>query len=171
MSTSVISHPSRGKWGQSSWRGNCSGYVYQDIFQQLQPQTFCDPMVGSGTSVEVAQEMGIEAFGLDLHSGFNVLRHSILDATVKPVDLCLSHPPYHDMIVYSGNVYPGEHPETCPVALIQRSSWISSSRHYSIRERPCAMVATTEQSSVTYDAMASIGRFKLMRSHGCRGAS
>lgn len=109
MSTSVISHPSRGKWGQSSWRGNCSGYVYQDIFQQLQPQTFCDPMVGSGTSVEVAQEMGIEAFGLDLHSGFNVLRHSILDATGKPVDLCLSHPPYHDMIVYSGNVYPGEH--------------------------------------------------------------
>lgn len=111
MSTSVISHPSRGKWGQSSWRGNCSGYVYQDIFQQLQPQTFCDPMVGSGTSVEVAQEMGIEAFGLDLHSGFNILRHSILDATGKPVDLCLSHPPYHDMIVYSGNVYPGEHPD------------------------------------------------------------
>jgi hypothetical protein len=97
MSTSVISHPNRGKWGQSSWRGNCSGFVYQDIFQQLQPRTFCDPMVGSGTSVEVAQEMGIEAFGLDLHSGFNILRHSILDATGKPVDLCLSHPPYHDM--------------------------------------------------------------------------
>ncbi len=111
MSMSVISHPTRGKWGKSSWRGNCSGHVYKDIFEQLRPETFCDPMVGSGTSVEVASEMGIEAFGLDLHSGFNILRHSILDATGKPVDLCLSHPPYHDMIVYSGNVYPGEHPD------------------------------------------------------------
>ena len=84
MSTSVISHPTRGKWGKSSWRGNCSGHVYKDIFEQLRPETFCDPMVGSGTSVEVASEMGIEAFGLDLHSGFNILRHSILDATGKP---------------------------------------------------------------------------------------
>ncbi len=111
MSTSVISHLDRGKWGKASWRGNCSGYVYRDIFQQLAPRTFCDPMVGSGTSVEVAAEMGIEAYGLDLHSGFNVLRDSILGAVGKPADLCLSHPPYHEMIVYSGNVYPGEHPD------------------------------------------------------------
>jgi hypothetical protein len=30
-------------------------------------------MVGSGTSVEVARELGIEAYGLDLHSGFTIL--------------------------------------------------------------------------------------------------
>jgi len=53
MSTSVISHLDRGKWGKASWRGNCSGYVYRDIFQQLAPRTFCDPMVGRGTSVAV----------------------------------------------------------------------------------------------------------------------
>ena len=39
----------------------------------LRPQVFTDPMVGSGTSVEVAREIGIEAYGLDLHSGFNIL--------------------------------------------------------------------------------------------------
>jgi hypothetical protein len=42
-----------------------------DLFEQLKPRVFVDQMVGSGTSIEIAQEMGIEAHGLDLHSGFN----------------------------------------------------------------------------------------------------
>jgi hypothetical protein len=52
---------------------------------------FTDPMVSGGTSVEVAREMGIEAHGLDLHSGFNVLKQSILEVVGKPSDLVLSH--------------------------------------------------------------------------------
>jgi len=65
---------------------------------------------GSATSIEVAREMGIEAIGLDLHSGFNALKMSILDALDdKPADLVLSHPPYHDVILYSGNVW-GDQP-------------------------------------------------------------
>jgi len=62
-------------------------------------------MVGSGTSVEVAREMGIEAHGLDLHSGFNILKHSILDTVGKTSDLVLSHPPYHNIVAYSGSVW------------------------------------------------------------------
>lgn len=99
---SIMSFPDRGPWGQSSWRGNCSGYVYQDLFKRLSPKVFVDPMVGSGTSVEVAKEMQIEAYGLDLHSGFNALHDSILQVVGKPADLCLSHPPYGSMIKYSG---------------------------------------------------------------------
>jgi hypothetical protein len=49
--------------------------------------------------------MGIEAHGLDLHSGFNILKQSILEAVGKPSDLVLSHPPYHNIVVYSGNVW------------------------------------------------------------------
>lgn len=75
----------------------------------LKPKVFVDPMVGSGTSVQVAAEMGIEAYGLDLHGGFNILKQSILDAIGKPSDLCFSHPPYHNIIVYSGNVYGQAH--------------------------------------------------------------
>jgi hypothetical protein len=52
-------------------------------------------MVSGGTSVEVAREMGIEAHGLDLHSGFNILTQHILEAVGNPSDLVLSHPPYH----------------------------------------------------------------------------
>ena len=77
--------------------------MYKRIFEHLRPRVFTDPMVGSGTSVEVAREMGIEAHGLDLHSGFNILKDSILESVGKPSDLVLSHPPYHDMIPYSGS--------------------------------------------------------------------
>lgn len=73
--------------------------MYKRIFEYLRPLVFTDPMVGSGTSVEVACEMGIEAYGLDLHAGFNILEHSILEAVGKPSDLVLSHPPYHNIVV------------------------------------------------------------------------
>ncbi len=102
---SILTFPERGKWGKSAWRGNCSGHIYRALFEQYRPGVFVDPMVGSGTSVEVAAEMGIEAFGLDLHSGFNILRDSIVQAVGKEADMVFSHPPYHDMIVYSGQVW------------------------------------------------------------------
>ncbi len=108
---SIMSYPERGNWGDAKWRGNCSGHVYKNLFEQLQPKVFIDPMVGSGTSVEVAREMNIEAFGLDLHSGFNAVRDSILQATGKEADLVVSHPPYGGMIVYSGKVWGQAHPD------------------------------------------------------------
>ena len=111
--SSVLSFPDRGPWGKSSYRGNCSGYVYRELFSQLRPSTFCDPMMGSGTSIEVAKEMGIEAHGLDLRLGFNALRDSIRSAIGdKQVQLCISHPPYGEMIRYSGSVWGTEpHPD------------------------------------------------------------
>jgi hypothetical protein len=57
---SIISFPDLGPWGNPSYRGNCSGLVYREIFEFLHPRVFTDPMVGSGTSVEVAREMNIE---------------------------------------------------------------------------------------------------------------
>jgi hypothetical protein len=75
---SILSYPDRGPWGDRGYRGNCSGYVYREIFERLHPRVFTDPMAGGGTSVEVAREMRIEAHGLDLHSGFNILKQRIL---------------------------------------------------------------------------------------------
>lgn len=108
---SIYSFPDRGPWGDSTWRGNCSGHVYKELFTQLQPLSVCDPMCGSGTSIEVAREMGIEAYALDLHQGFNILRDSIADRIGKQVQLCISHPPYHGMVVYSGQVWGEPHPD------------------------------------------------------------
>lgn len=102
---SILSYPDRGPWGKASWRGNCSGRVYKDLFERLRPRLFVDPMVGSGTSIEVAKEMKIDCVGLDLHQGFNAVRDSILEAVGKPADLCISHPPYGGCIRYSGEVW------------------------------------------------------------------
>lgn len=102
MGSSVISFPDRGPWGDSKWRGNASGHVYRTLFEQLSPKVFVDPMVGSGTSVEVAREMNIEAHGLDLHEGFNCVTMDILTKVGKHADLIVSHPPYHGLLKYSG---------------------------------------------------------------------
>lgn len=100
---SILSYPDRGHWGSSNWRGNCSGFVYKELLERLRPTLFVDPMVGSGTSIEVAKELKIEAVGLDLHSGFNILRDSIVQRVGREADFVCSHPPYGSMIRYSGN--------------------------------------------------------------------
>ncbi len=110
MSSSIMSFPDRGPWGSSKWRGNCSGHVLRELFTSLKPKLFVDTMVGSGTSVEVAQEMGIEAVGLDLHSGFDALTMSIAERVGRPADLVFSHPPYGGMVVYSGEIWGKAHP-------------------------------------------------------------
>lgn len=111
MNSSIVSYPNRGKWGKSSYRGNCSGYVYRDLYNATTPDFVIDPCVGGGTSIEVATEMGIEAVGLDLHSGFNLLRDSIAETVGRQGGLVISHLPYHDMIVYGGNVHQVIHPD------------------------------------------------------------
>jgi hypothetical protein len=103
---SIVSYKQRGNFGKSSYRGNSSGYLYRDLFSWTRPELVVDPCVGSGTSLDVARSMGIEAVGLDLHSGFNMLRDSILGAVGRESDICVSHFPYHDMVRYSGEQYP-----------------------------------------------------------------
>ena len=93
-----MSFPDRGPWGDPKWRGNCSGHVLQSLFEQTNPESFVDCMAGSGTSIEVARERGMKAWGLDIHYGFNAVRDSILDAVGQEVDIVFSHPPYLDSL-------------------------------------------------------------------------
>lgn len=102
MASSIMSFENRGPWGDSRWRGNCSGHVVRELLTMLKPNLFVDAMVGSGTSVDVAREMGVEVVGLDLHSGFDALTMSILERVGRPAGLVFSHPPYGGMIRYSG---------------------------------------------------------------------
>jgi hypothetical protein len=60
------------------------------LFVAWHPRVFTDPVVGSGTSIEVGPDIGIEAYGLDPHAGFNILKQRILDAVGKPSDPVLS---------------------------------------------------------------------------------
>ena len=102
---SVMSFPERGNYGNSNWRGNTSGYVIKELVEHFNPKLFVDACEGSGTSRDVCKEMGIEYAGLDLYKGQDFTKDYILTQLPRPADICFTHPPYHDMIAYSGSVY------------------------------------------------------------------
>jgi len=108
---SVLSFTDRGPYGKASYRGNCSGYVVKALLQFLKPKECCDPAEGSGTTGDVCREMGIRYAGLDLKGGFNLLRDSLLDRLGRPFEFIFFHPPYHDIVKYSGSVWGEPHPD------------------------------------------------------------
>ena len=109
---SILSYPDRGPWGNAKWRGNFSGHLVVDLVKMIKPKLVVDAMCGSGTTLDVCKELKIEAVGLDLHSGFNILRDSILERVGREADFVLTHPPYGSMIKYSQSVWGTEaHPD------------------------------------------------------------
>lgn len=112
MLKSIVSYKDRGLYGDAKWRGNCSGRLIKDLLLFFKPNYFCDPAEGSGTSRDVAKELGICYVGLDLYKGFNILKDSLLERIKDPADYIFFHPPYWDIITYSGNVWGTEpHPD------------------------------------------------------------
>lgn len=108
MLKSIVSYPIRDKYGKAGYRGNAPGGLFHDLLDYYQPKTFCDLMIGGGTSVDVVRERqangsNIEFHGLDLHSGFNALRDSLTERIKGAADYTFIHPPYFKMIRYSGS--------------------------------------------------------------------
>ena len=98
---SILSYPDRGKWGNSQYRGNCSGYVIKDLLQfyfpNHPPKQFIEVFSGGGTGQAVAKDLGItNSIHLDLRNGWNAL----VDELPKGSDFTFSHPPYWDIIKY-----------------------------------------------------------------------
>jgi hypothetical protein len=109
--TSVISYPDRGHWGDSKYRGNCSGHVIKGLLEHYKPHQFLEIFAGGGTGHSVAREMGYkDSIHLDLNprwGGFNALSDDIPEGS----DFVFLHPPYHDIIVYSGKMWGEAHPD------------------------------------------------------------
>lgn len=98
---SIISYPNRGKWGNSSYRGNTSGHVIKDLIEQFypnsKPKKFLEVFSGGGTGLDVAKDLGIQnSVHLDLNTGWNALKDEIPYGS----DFVFSHPPYWDIIKY-----------------------------------------------------------------------
>jgi hypothetical protein len=109
---SIVSYPDRGPYGDSNWRGNTSGRLIKDLLLYFRPTLCCDPMQGSGTTGDVCKELGIRYVGLDLHSGFNIIKDSVIEKIKESPDYFFVHPPYHDIIKYSGSVWGNKpHPD------------------------------------------------------------
>ena len=77
--SSVISYPDRGSWGNSGYRGNCSGYLVKDLILRFDCKSVFDPAEGGGTVKDVVS--GINRYGQknnscegrDLKTGFDIL--------------------------------------------------------------------------------------------------
>ncbi len=102
--TSVVSYPTRcNLWGDASYRGNCDGRLFKNLVQRYNAKRILDPMVGSGTTRDVASGLHLHGnptlrfWGGDLKDGFNLLT----DTLPPDADLVWIHPPYWNMIRYS----------------------------------------------------------------------
>jgi hypothetical protein len=97
-----MSYKNRGKWGNAKYRGNCSGWVVHDLLKHYKPKHFLEVFAGGGTGFEVARDLGYtESIHLDLNAqwgGWNALTDDIPEGS----DFIFIHPPYHDIIQYSG---------------------------------------------------------------------
>ncbi|MFA0809549.1 DNA adenine modification methylase [Microbulbifer epialgicus] len=102
--SSVISYPNRGNYGDSRYRGNCSGYVIKDFLETYgyQDGLFVDPSEGGGTSRDVANELGVRYIGLDLSKGFNLCTDDLYLTLGERASTIFWHSPYWRMIPYSG---------------------------------------------------------------------
>lgn len=101
---SVVSYPERGQGGQNSYRGNCSPFLLKDLFEFYKPKKVFDPMVGGGTTKDVCLEMGIEHDVLDLNPAWGGW-DALVDEIPGVYDFIFFHPPYADIIKYSGNMW------------------------------------------------------------------
>lgn len=108
--TSIASYFARGKYGSNSWRGNCSGLLIKDLLDFYKPDVFGDLAVGSGTSIEVAKDLGYtksNSVFSDLNPKYGGIDISGDDLDFPLMDFIFFHPPYYvfpgsSMPTYSG---------------------------------------------------------------------
>ena len=115
---SVTSYPVRDdRYGKNTYRGNCSGLLIKDLIAQYRLKGLSDFMVGSGTTEDVVRETGLRGTFADLNRGYDMMTMDIPERAEN----IFWHPPYHDMIVYSGKQYDARQVESetgLPVATI-----------------------------------------------------
>lgn len=117
--TSFMAFPERGSGGSNAWRGNCSPEVPAAILRYVLDYkmyygkdtsqfTFLDPMSGSGSSKIAAERFRVRPLLYDLNpepaygqGNWNALRDEVGDSA----DLIFFHPPYHNIINYSGSMW------------------------------------------------------------------
>lgn len=99
---SIVSYPDRNNsYGRNTYRGNCSGELIKDIIKQYKLKGLSDFMVGSGTTEDVVRELGLRGTFADLNRGYDMMSMDIPERAEN----IFWHPPYHDMVVYSGKQY------------------------------------------------------------------
>lgn len=66
MNSSIVSYRNRGPYGNSKYRGNCSGYLIADLLDYYQPKRFVEVFAGGGTGADVAKSKAIRSIHIHL---------------------------------------------------------------------------------------------------------
>lgn len=107
---SIVSYENRGQWGNNKYRGNCSGHVIVDLLNHYKPKQFVEVFAGGGTGYDVARSMGYHnSVHLDLNGLYGAPFNALTDEMPTGSDFVFSHPPYHNIIQYSGNMWGTSH--------------------------------------------------------------
>lgn len=112
--STILSFPDRGPWGDSRYRGNCSGWIQAFLIWKYQARKMAELFAGSGTGSDVCRDMQIPYIGADLNP--SPVRNNILAVNAvsdevpdsfRDADLLFMHPPYGAEIgiPYAGSMW------------------------------------------------------------------
>lgn len=112
--STLLSFQDRGPWGNSKWRGNCSGWIQAYLIWKYRVEKMAELFAGSGTGSDVARDMNIDYIGADLNP--NPVRKNILSVNAIKEDVpeeflgadhLFMHPPYGKEIgiPYAGKMF------------------------------------------------------------------
>lgn len=98
---SIVSYEERGIWGDNKYRGNATGKLIVDLNEVYKFDEISDYMSGSFTTADVSKDLKIISNCYDLNSGFDLMEDDIKERN----EFIYWHPPYWDIIKYSGYMY------------------------------------------------------------------
>ena len=112
----VLSFPNRGPWGDSRYRGNCSGWIPAYFINKYNAGSVAEVFAGSGTTYDVCKDMGVRYVGIDLNPNpprDGIVSMDILDDMVDlpdgfyDADMVFLHPPYPSIndVRYAGKMW------------------------------------------------------------------
>ncbi|HBF5866215.1 forkhead box transcription factor [Clostridioides sp. ZZV15-6597] len=98
---SIVNYKDRGSFGKNNYRGNTSGKIILDLHKVYKFNEISDYMSGSFTTKDVANYLNISSNCYDLNIGFDLIDNDIKERN----EFIFWHPPYWDIVKFSGNVY------------------------------------------------------------------
>lgn len=128
----ILSAPERGPWGNSNYRGNCSGWIPAAIIYRYGIESVAEIFAGGGTTSDLCKDLGIKYVGVDINPTpvrNDIVSMNILDNDVElpelfyQADLQFLHPPYPSIndVRYCNNMWKGN--DTLAKQDIQNMSW------------------------------------------------
>lgn len=101
---SIVDYKERGNFGNNKYRGNCSGKLILDLNKVFKFNSISDYMRGSNTVGDAAKFLKIKSNTYDLNMGYDLIDEEIKELN----EFIFFHPPYWDIIKYSGFQYGNE---------------------------------------------------------------